>query len=145
MLGPVVVRAPGTVLPVDRPLEVALLVRLALARGAGVPDDRLGADLWPDVDAAVRAARLRVLVSRLRGRLGTFADAVTRTAAGYRTTAEITDLRAARAAADRMHAAVRAGDAAAARTAAAQALACWRGPALADVRLRDRAARATTV
>lgn len=140
MLGPVVVRAHGTVLPVDRPLEVALLVRLALARGAGVPDDRLGADLWPDVDPVARAARLRVLVSRLRGRLGTFADAVTRTAAGYRTTAEITDLRAARAAADRMHAAVRTGDAAAARTAAAQALACWRGPALADVRARPFAA-----
>lgn len=48
VLGPTVISSNGLVVAVDRTLERALLVRLALAGGAGVPDERLAADLWGD-------------------------------------------------------------------------------------------------
>ncbi|RZU03349.1 hypothetical protein EV645_7376 [Kribbella rubisoli] len=66
VLGPLVVRLGGAPLSVDRPLERALLVRLALAGGIAVPDSRLAVDLWGDVDLARPTERLRVLASRLR-------------------------------------------------------------------------------
>ena len=50
VLGPLAVRLGGNPVAVDRPLERALLVRLALAGGLSVPDHRLATDLWGDVD-----------------------------------------------------------------------------------------------
>jgi predicted ATPase/DNA-binding SARP family transcriptional activator len=134
VLGPTVVREGDDALPVSRSLERALLVRLALARGVAVPDERLAADLWGDVELARPESRLRVVVSRLRRSLGWRADAVSRSRAGYRLDADAADLRAAQAAADRLHAAAKADDHAAVLAAATEALAQWRGPAMADLR-----------
>ncbi|TCO44456.1 putative ATPase [Kribbella antiqua] len=133
VLGPLAVRLGGAPISVDRPLERALLVRLALAGGMSVPDHRLAADLWGDVDLARPTERLRVLASRLRAAIDS-PDSLTRVNGGYALAAQLTDLTEARAAAERMHAAVRAGDHLAVRTAARQALALWRGPSLADLR-----------
>ncbi|TCC34193.1 ATP-binding protein [Kribbella speibonae] len=133
VLGPLAVRLGGNPVAVDRPLERALLVRLALAGGLSVPDHRLATDLWGDVDLARPTERLRVLASRLRGAIDA-PEALVRVNGGYALAARLTDLNAARAAAEQMHAAVRSGDHFAVRTTAQAALAQWRGPSLADLR-----------
>jgi DNA-binding response OmpR family regulator len=86
ILGRSVIETGTTALPVDRPLERALAVRLALARGAAVPDQTLIDDLWGD--PAIPIKRLRVVVHRLRQTLGDHADAVQRTSSGYATAAQ---------------------------------------------------------
>ncbi|MFI5775802.1 BTAD domain-containing putative transcriptional regulator [Nocardia sp. NPDC051570] len=133
VLGPVLVRADGRQIAVDRPLERAVLVRLGLARGTPVADGRMAVDLWGDGDVNRPIPRLRVLISRLRAALGDHANAVLRSPAGYRVNIVVADLAAAEAAADRMHAARRAGRHEEVRAAAREALAQWRGPALADL------------
>jgi len=135
VLGPTLVRAGDTVLPVDRPLERALLVRLAMGRGTAVPDQRLAGDLWGDEELRRPVERLRVAMSRLRTSLGPHAGLISRSPAGYRLASAPTDLVRAEAAAERLHAAERIGDHAKMRDASAAALAYWRGPALADLRL----------
>ncbi|TDD87117.1 AfsR/SARP family transcriptional regulator [Actinomadura rubrisoli] len=134
VLGSVEVRSAEAPHQLDRPLERALLTRLALARGRPVSDERLIADLWAEPELARPVHRLRVLVSRMRGTLGKTAPVVRRVAAGYALAAEPTDLVAAKAAANRLHVAKRAADPAAVRAAARDALERWRGPALADLR-----------
>ncbi|MFD6156417.1 BTAD domain-containing putative transcriptional regulator [Nocardia sp. NPDC060256] len=133
ILGPVRAMTGGRNLGIDRPLEQAALVRLALARGVPVPDGRLVADLWGDEDLPRPIERLRVLISRLRTALGDHSATVTRSPSGYRTTIAAADLIAVEAAADRMHAAQRAGQHAAVRSAAEDALRWWRGPTLVDL------------
>jgi len=135
VLGPTLVRAGDTVLPVDRPLERALLVRLAMGRGTAVADQRLAGDLWGDEELRRPIERLRVVVSRLRTSLGPHAGLISRSAAGYRLASAPTDLIRAEAAAERLHAAERLGDHTKVRDASAAALAYWRGPSLADLRL----------
>ncbi|WP_170160070.1 AfsR/SARP family transcriptional regulator [Nocardia tenerifensis] len=133
VLGPVQAWADGVAVTVDRPLERAVLVRLALANRVPVPDGRLAEDLWgAEVERPVQ--RLRVVVSRLRAALGPLADVIGRTPAGYQATVTATDLLAAEAAAQRLHTARRGGDYAAVASAAKEALALWRGHALADLR-----------
>ncbi len=133
VLGPVQVWADGVAVTVDRPLERAVLVRLALANRVPVPDRRLAEDLWgAEVERPVQ--RLRVVVSRLRAALGPLAEVIGRTPAGYQATVAATDLLAAEAAAQRLHTARRAGDYGAVAAAAEAALGLWRGPALADLR-----------
>ncbi|MEV6281125.1 BTAD domain-containing putative transcriptional regulator [Kribbella sp. NPDC051770] len=133
VLGPLAVRLNGVPLAVDRPLERALLVRLALAGGLPVPDQRLAVDLWGDVDLARPTERLRVLASRLRAALGT-PDVLTRASNGYALSAEMTDLTAARSLAKNLYAAARAGDHAAVSALGREALGLWRGASLADLR-----------
>jgi len=133
VLGPLAVRHAGVAVSVDRPLERALLVRLALAGGMAVPDYRLATDLWGDVDLARPTERLRVLASRLRAALGA-PDALTRSNGGYALSAELTDLTVARSAVERMHAAIRISDHHIVSEAGREALALWRGPSLADLR-----------
>ncbi|MFG2185639.1 BTAD domain-containing putative transcriptional regulator [Nocardia iowensis] len=133
VLGPVQVLADGVVVTVDRPLERAVLVRLALANRVPVPDRRLAEDLWgAEVERPVQ--RLRVVVSRLRAALGPSAEVIGRTPAGYQATVSAPDLLAAEAAAQRLHTARRTGDYATVAAAAMAALALWRGHALADLR-----------
>lgn len=134
VLGTVEVTADGTPLNVDRPLERALLVRLALAGGNGVPDETLARDLWGDEELARPAERLRVLASRLRRTLGGSAQALRRSPAGFALRATAADLVAVDAARVRLHAARRTGDTQAVNAAAQDALRHWRGPALADLR-----------
>ncbi|MFD6161692.1 BTAD domain-containing putative transcriptional regulator [Nocardia sp. NPDC060256] len=133
VLGPVQAWSDGVAVTVDRPLERAVLVRLALANRVPVPDGRLAEDLWgTEVERPVQ--RLRVVVSRLRAALGPLADVIGRTPAGYQATVSATDLLAAEVAAQRLHTARRAGDFGAVAAAAREALALWRGHALADLR-----------
>ena len=135
VLGPVELRATGGgPIVLDRPLERALATRLALAGGAAVADERLARDLWGEVPLARPAQRLRVLSSRLRANLGAAAPALTRSSAGYALAAVATDLVATERAAGQMRAAARARDSRAVHAAASDALAQWRGPALADLR-----------
>jgi predicted ATPase/DNA-binding SARP family transcriptional activator len=141
VLGPVAVQAGELPVPLDRPLERALVARLALARGMPVPDERLARDLWGSADLARPTQRLRVLASRLRRSLGGYGGALTRAGGGYVLAAWPADLAAAEAAADRLYAAARAGASGPARAAAAEALGGWRGPALADLRGVPYAAR----
>jgi predicted ATPase/DNA-binding SARP family transcriptional activator len=133
VLGPLVVRLGGVAVAVDRPLERALLVRLALANGLPVPDQRLAVDLWGDVDLARPTERLRVLASRLRTALGT-PDVLTRASNGYALSARMTDLVSARSLAKGLYAAVRAGDHATVSALGREALSLWRGASLADLR-----------
>ncbi|GAB3833786.1 AfsR/SARP family transcriptional regulator [Kribbella italica] len=133
VLGPLAVRLNGVAIAVDRPLERALLVRLALANGLPVPDQRLAVDLWGDVDLARPTERLRVLASRLRAALGT-PDVLTRASNGYALSAQMTDLVGARSLAKGLYAAARAGDHATVSALGREALALWRGASLADLR-----------
>ncbi|MFK4087997.1 BTAD domain-containing putative transcriptional regulator [Kribbella sp. NPDC020789] len=121
VLGPTVFEAGTTILRIDRPLERALAVRLALARGAGVPDDALIRDLWPDDGAAKPIERLRVLIYRLRQTLGEYADAVRRTGSGYALNAVPVDLDAVEQLVGRS-------------VQIDKALEQWRRPALEDLR-----------
>ncbi|MEV2219117.1 BTAD domain-containing putative transcriptional regulator [Nocardia vinacea] len=133
VLGPVQFRAGEDVVAIDRQLERAVLVRLALANGVPVPDGRLAEDLWgADVERPVQ--RLRVVVSRLRAALGAHAEVIGRTPAGYHASSRAADLVTAEAAAQRLYAARRAGDHAGVAAAAREALGWWRGAALADLR-----------
>ena len=135
VLGPVEVRIEGTSVRLDRPLERALAARLALAAGASVPDERLARDLWGDTDLNRPTARLQVLASRLRSSLGPSGPAaLTRSGGGYVLAATTPDLAVAEAAAERVRAAVRSGEFATVRSAAAEAVAQWRGATLADLR-----------
>ncbi|MEV6333262.1 BTAD domain-containing putative transcriptional regulator [Nocardia vinacea] len=133
VLGPVQFWAGEDVVAIDRQLERAVLVRLALANGVPVPDGRLAEDLWgADVERPVQ--RLRVVVSRLRAALGAHAEVIGRTPAGYHASSRAADLVTAEAAAQRLYAARRAGDHAGVAAAAREALGWWRGVALADLR-----------
>ncbi|WP_432939198.1 BTAD domain-containing putative transcriptional regulator [Kribbella sp. CA-253562] len=133
VLGPLAVRLDGVAVAVDRPLERALLVRLALAGGLPVPDQRLAVDLWGDVDLARPTERLRVLASRLRAALGT-PDILTRASNGYALSARMTDLVSARSLTKALYAAARAGDHATVSALGREATALWRGASLADLR-----------
>lgn len=116
-------RVSGLTITLDRPLERALVARLALARGTAVSDERLARDLWGDAELARPRERLRVLASRLRSNLGNASTALSRSAAGYVLDAEPSDVVAAERA-------LSGGS----REAIANALALWRGDSLADLR-----------
>jgi DNA-binding SARP family transcriptional activator len=133
ILGPLEVVRDGAPVALGGPRQRALLALLALRAGTVVPRYRLIDELWGErpPDSAVNV--LQTYVSHLRkavpaGRL------VTRPP-GYLLAIEPDELdlhRFERLAADGRHA-LAAGDPAAAATALREALALWRGPALADV------------
>lgn len=112
----------------------ALLIRLALDAGRGVSVGALTDALWNEEPPDGAANALQTLVSRLRRALGG-PDLVTATPGGYALAVPAAAVDAARfeslARTGRGHLA--AGDAEAARRTLQEALALWRGPALADV------------
>jgi predicted ATPase/DNA-binding SARP family transcriptional activator len=124
----------GEPVALDRPLERALAVRLALARGVPVRDDALARDLWGDVEQARPTERLRVLASRLRASLGPASGALRRAGGGYALACRPVDVVQLEAAVDDLRTGGQAKDGGAVEAAAARALAVWRGPALADLR-----------
>jgi predicted ATPase/DNA-binding SARP family transcriptional activator len=138
ILGPLEVRdAAGHPAPLAGPRLRALLIRLAVAGGHAVTVDRLAGDLWPDERPEDRPAdpanALQALVSRLRQAAGR--DLVEYAGGSYRLAidpAEI-DAVAFEHLVSRGRAALSVGDPSHAATLLAQALALWRGPALADV------------
>jgi predicted ATPase/DNA-binding SARP family transcriptional activator len=111
-----------------------LLIRLAIDAGRPVTADLLAEDLWPDGQPAEAANALQALVSRLRRALGR--DVIEYGPVGYRLVTDLCEVDAAEF--ERLLAEARCGLADGAHARAAdtlrQALALWRGPALADAR-----------
>jgi DNA-binding SARP family transcriptional activator len=133
LLGPVEVRHDGQVLPLGGMRPRAVLAVLLLAGGAPVTEQRLVAALWgEDLPASARNS-LQSHVSRLRAALGPVGERLRREAAGYRLVlapGEV-DVHRVESLAARARAA-RVDDPAGAARAFGEALALWRGPALAE-------------
>ena len=83
LLGPVTVDSASYPVSVRRPLELALVARLAIDRGRMISDERLIDDLWAEPGPADPLASLQTLVYRLRRGLGLEASAVRREGKGY--------------------------------------------------------------
>ncbi|MGW6733564.1 AfsR/SARP family transcriptional regulator [Streptomyces sp. NPDC055013] len=135
-----VLRPDGSPIPVGGARLRALLTVLALRGGRTVPAGMLVDEVWEGAPPADASGALQALVGRLRRALG--ADAIVSADGGYRLAAAPDDIdlhrferlvgEGTRALAD--------GDPAKAAVVLDDALALWRGPALAD--LPDRTAEA---
>ncbi|GHD98095.1 BTAD domain-containing putative transcriptional regulator [Streptomyces alanosinicus] len=128
-----VLRPDGTAVPVGGARLRALLGVLALRAGRTVPAGVLVDEVWGAEPPADAAGALQALVGRLRRTLG--ADAVASAEGGYRLTAAPDDIdltRFERLTGDGL-AALADGDPAKAAAVLDDALALWRGPALADL------------
>ncbi|GGS45776.1 BTAD domain-containing putative transcriptional regulator [Streptomyces violaceus] len=133
-------RTDGTVVSVGGARLRALLTVLALRAGRTVPVRLLVDEVWDGAPPADGPAALQALVGRLRRALG--ADAVASAEGGYRLTAAPDDVdlhRFERLAGEGLRA-LADDDPAKAAVILDDALALWRGPALAD--LPDRTAEA---
>ncbi len=133
ILGPVEVELEGPPLSVKGKKPRALLALLILRRNEPVPTELLIDDLWGDKAPATAANTLQVYVSQLRKIVG---DRVSREGGGYRLRVDPDELDA-----ERFERLAEQGDAALRRRSfreaaelLTQALAFWRGPALADLR-----------
>jgi DNA-binding SARP family transcriptional activator len=137
LLGPVEVDLDGTPVRLRGGRERALLARLALSAGRVIGSDRLVEDLWGAevIDGAVPA--LQVYVSRLRGALrAAGADNVLHSRpAGYALEIgeDVVDASVFARLATEGRALLADGAPAEAAAALRDALALWRGPALADI------------
>ncbi|MEV1025556.1 BTAD domain-containing putative transcriptional regulator [Streptomyces sp. NPDC050264] len=123
----------GTHVPVGGPRLRALLTSLALHTPHTAPIDALIDDVWADAPPVDAQAALQALVGRLRRALGK--DAITSEAGGYRlaaTRADI-DLYVFESMVREGTTALAADDPATAARILREALALWRGPALADL------------
>ncbi|MFH9980386.1 BTAD domain-containing putative transcriptional regulator [Streptomyces sp. NPDC017179] len=133
-------RPDGTVVPLGGARLRALLTVLALRPGRTVPVRALVDEVWDGEPPADATGALQALVGRLRRTLG--ADAVASAQGGYRLAAATDDVdlhRFERLAGEGVRA-LGDGDPAEAAAVLDDALALWRGPALAD--LPDRTAEA---
>jgi predicted ATPase/DNA-binding SARP family transcriptional activator len=134
ILGPVQVVRDGRVLGLGGPRRRAVLALLLVAGGRVVPAERLADELWGGCPPPGAASTLRAHVSRLRTLLSPDALLVAE-GGGYALTVEPEQLDAVRferlAGAGRE--ALEGGAAAAAASRFREALALWRGRALADV------------
>ena len=133
ILGPLEVHRDGQPVTVAGAKVRALLAQLVLHAGEPMSAERLAIGLWGEEAPASSGRTVQVHVSRLRRALGD-RDALTTTPAGYVLHAASEDVDAARF--ERLHAAgvrsLLAGDAARAAGELREALALWRGPALAE-------------
>ncbi|MFE9926351.1 BTAD domain-containing putative transcriptional regulator [Streptomyces sp. NPDC005774] len=136
-------RPDGTAVPVGGARLRALLTVLALRAGRTVPVRLLVDEVWDGEPPADATGALQALVGRLRRALG--ADAVASDDGGYRLTATADDIdlhRFERLAGEGLRA-LSDGNPAKAGLVLDDALALWRGPALADLPYRTaEAARA---
>jgi DNA-binding SARP family transcriptional activator len=138
ILGPLEVRdTAGQAAPLAGPRLRALLIRLAVAGGHAVTVDRLASDLWPGERPDDRPSEpgnaLQALVSRLRQAAGR--DLVEYASGSYRLAIDPDAIDAVEfeELVGRGRTALSAGDLAGAAGLLTDALALWRGPALADV------------
>ncbi|NGO71733.1 BTAD domain-containing putative transcriptional regulator, partial [Streptomyces boncukensis] len=149
ILGPTEVRdTTGSPLPLGGQRLRSLLAALALhaENPAPVPPETLIGEVWADADSTPEAlpdnapAALQALVGRLRRALGK--EAVQSGPGGYRLCAEPDDIDLFRfqRLAQEGERALEAGDPATAAATLREALALWRGPALADLPDRTSAA-----
>ena len=133
ILGPVEVKLEGPPLSVKGKKPRALLTLLILRRNEPVPTELLIEDLWGDKAPATAANTLQVYVSQLRKILG---DRLTREGSAYRLRIDPGELDAERfeRLADEGDAVLRRRSFREAAELLGEALALWRGPALADLR-----------
>ena len=141
LLGPVEVRAAdGRLAGIAQPMLRALVAMLAIAPGRVVPDEALVDGLWGEEWSRERERNLHSHVSAMRRLLAAAepergTSRLVRSGGGYRLDMSGTEVDAGlfRSLAARGRVAARDGDMTAAAAAFADALALWRGPALADV------------
>jgi predicted ATPase/DNA-binding SARP family transcriptional activator len=134
ILGPLDVRdAAGQPCPVSGARLRSFVIRLAINGGRPVSADLLAEDLWPDDPPADTMNAIQALASRVRSAAGR--GLIEHGPAGYRLAVAAGDIdtREFGRLAAAGQAALAAGDPATAREQLGQALALWRGPALADV------------
>jgi DNA-binding SARP family transcriptional activator/pimeloyl-ACP methyl ester carboxylesterase len=137
VLGPLEVTSGGRSLPVGGARTRAVLAFLLMNANAVVSADRLAEELWPGLEPGRAAANLQVRLSELRRALRSAGegDRLATQAPGYVLRVapdELDVLRFGQLAAGGREA-LAAGDATAAVRLLDQALALWRGPALADL------------
>ncbi len=141
LLGPVQAARADREIPLGGPRQRAVLALLVLEAGRVVPAGRLVEELWRGSPSPGAAVTLRSYVSRLRSALAPEVP-VTARGGGYAIGAGPDQLDASRF--ERLvaagHDALARGQAVAAGTKFREALALWRGPALADVLEVDRLA-----
>src|SRR5215217_5193093 len=133
ILGSIESRVDGEVVGVPAGKQRALLTLLALRAPQPVSAETAAEALWPRAAPAEAMRSLQVTVSRLRRSLGQAGAALETVASGYRLAVEGDAIDSRRF--ERLIAAAQAararGDPAAARNLLDDALALWRGPALA--------------
>ena len=131
LLGPTEVAREGAPVALGGPKPRALLAALALEAGRVVSVDQLVEALWPGDPPETAAHAVQVYVSQLRKALG---HVIATRASGYglELEPERIDLHRFSRLAQEGRAALEGGDSASAEGALRDALALWRGPALAD-------------
>jgi DNA-binding SARP family transcriptional activator len=137
LLGPLEVRDEGRTIEIARGKPRALLALLLLSPGRVVPAERLIDELWGDAPPATVATALHVYVSGLRKALGEGMIATHEPGYAIQVAPEAVDLHDF----EQLRAEARNADPERAAALLAEALAIWRGPALADVPLPREAAR----
>jgi predicted ATPase/DNA-binding SARP family transcriptional activator len=142
ILGPLEVERDGRAIEVSGGRLRALLARLALEGGRPVTASRLVDAVWEEELPADHVHALQSLVSRLRRSLG--AGAIEPAPGGYRLAVDHVDAHRFEQLAAAGASALRAGDHVRAATQLTEALAVWRGPALADLTAYGFAAAAAT-
>jgi DNA-binding SARP family transcriptional activator len=133
LLGPLAGRLGGEPVVLGGPRQRAVLARLALSAGAVVPTERLVDELWDGDPPPSAVNTLQSYVSNLRRAYGAGATVIERAGPGYRLALEPEAIDARRF--ERLVSAAlegRATDPEAAGRHLEEALALWRGPALAD-------------
>ncbi|HEY3191049.1 MAG TPA: AfsR/SARP family transcriptional regulator [Solirubrobacteraceae bacterium] len=134
LLGPLDIARDGQPVDITGARQRALLAVMLLRARQVVPADRLLEDVWGDAQPAAGSTALRVRVSQLRRALGPDGKLIVTRAPGYLINVEAAQLdvnRFERLAREGDQALMR-GDADTATPLLEQALALWRGPALAD-------------
>jgi DNA-binding SARP family transcriptional activator len=127
------------------PTQAALLALLALQSPSLIDSDRIAGELWADRAPRDPDASLQVAVSRLRKAMG--ADLIQTGRSGYRLaiTPEVLDVERFRRHSVRARRSLAGGHATNAGEGLRQALAQWRGAALADLKRYEFALRAAAV
>jgi DNA-binding SARP family transcriptional activator len=131
ILGPLEVRTDGQTVPVPGHRQHCLLAFLLLNADQIIPADRLIDELWPDEGSDSGAAALQACVSRLRKALGAYAKELATAAPGYvlHVRSDALDVRRF----ERLLEQAEGEEPAVAAKTLDEALALWRGPALADL------------
>ncbi|WP_189931950.1 ATP-binding protein [Streptomyces aurantiogriseus] len=131
----------GTPVPLTGPRLRTLLTALALRPGRPTAPETLIDEVWSDTPPQDAPAALQALIGRLRRTVGK--DTVTSAPGGYQlaATEDDVDLFVFERLVRQATAALENGDPIAASRAVDEALALWRGPALADLPDRTAAAR----
>ncbi len=135
ILGPLEIRREGEAIAVGGERPRAVLALLALSANRVVATDELIETLWGDEPSDKALAGLRVYISRIRKAFGDLSDRLQTEPIGYRLVLEAGELDAERFfdSLARGQALLADGHADEASTAFNEALALWRGPAVAEV------------